>query len=187
MKGILFTQEMITDIVREVNPKIVTRRLGGLKYINEQPNYWRLDVLLDNDVACFLPKGSRDPINLVFIKPRYHAGEVVYIKEAWAVAKEFDSLSPTMLSPDTDVWFKNELGGDFVGRWRSPLHLRADFARYFIKILDVRPERLRLPLAVKELEREGGEPALIMLQKIDGKWVFRYEFTPESSPTGGSR
>jgi hypothetical protein len=69
---------------------------------------------------------------------------IVYIKEAWATEKQYDSLKPRDLPSDAKIFYLLDgFDPQTMGRKRSPLHLPARFARDFIKILSVRPERLQ--------------------------------------------
>ena len=100
MKGVLFKPEMIKAIAEGC--KTVTRRTDGLKEINIYPDE-RLEYkgLLPNDYYLkkshhssfkkhpehyhwFLGKQLGE-INPIPVKPRYHAGETVYVKETWRV------------------------------------------------------------------------------------------------------
>jgi len=60
--------------------------------------------------------------------------------------------------------------------WHSPMMMPEWAARYFITPLAISAELLRLPLSPEEMELEGGEVALPMLEKINGLWVFAYTF-----------
>ncbi len=143
MKGILFKPDMITAIID--GRKTVTRRLGGLKEINQEPDMWRTAGTEDG-MFCF-DRITPDEWYLP-IKPHYQIGEVVYIKEAWCE----DWLGSTIFykldggeSPGPKVYFgKDGKWHDYKHPfWRSPMFLKAVNARYFIKITGVRPERLQ--------------------------------------------
>ena len=157
MKGILFQPDMIKAIVE--GRKTVTRRLSGLKEINQEPDAgWRFKCV-DNDWYVSLPTGYQ-----ISVKSRYQVGEVVYIKEKWRV---IDVDVRTLGKPkvhvkveygDGDItWGKYiKEGTNFTipDTWHSPLFLQAITARYFIKILNVRPERLQ-EITGTDCENEG--------------------------------
>ncbi len=154
MKGILMRPEMHKAI--QEGKKTVTRRLDGLKEINSEPDAW---VFAAYDVGykgfVFYRKGSLGlGLEKRIIKPRYKVGEVVYINEAWCAVKDGapgECESTTKQDWDIiqyqDKWLLNPPDKCRVGRqsfaWRSPLFMPAWAARYFIKILDVRVERLQ--------------------------------------------
>ena len=112
------------------------------------------------------------------IKPRYHVGEVVYIKEAWATDSKYDELAPRDIPRDSAIWYKTSPPPPaWVGRWRSPLHLPVWAAHYFLQTTDVRPELFKVGnLTAQELEMEGGEEALTILKEYEGKWLWVYQF-----------
>jgi len=69
---------------------------------------------------------------------------VVYIKEAWAAEKQYDHLKPREIPHIATIFYLLE-GYDpsTMGKKRSPLFMPERFARTFLSILDVRPERLQ--------------------------------------------
>ena len=155
MNGILFKPKLIKQIA--AGEKDVTRRLGGLKEINLEPDKWKL-VAWDNLAFLFECHGSNyvPDGHTLKLKPRYHIGEVVFIREAWATIWMYLDLPPTRLPKYATIWFKDTDMDkpDDIGRWRSPLHLPARFARHFIQITDVSSERLQ-DITDEESLREG--------------------------------
>jgi hypothetical protein len=140
MNGILFKPDMIKAIIE--GRKTVTRRLSGLKEINNQPDLWYLVASLGGKFY-FSQKYDKEPIEDITVKPRYHVGETVFIREAWRTLKYYESYPPNNIPSDTSIDFKDSQSIYPWGRWRSPLHLPARFARYFIQILDVSAGRLQ--------------------------------------------
>jgi len=158
VKGILFKPDMIRAIVD--GRKTVTRRLAGLKEINQEPDKWMRNSWQESQMWCrHFDSFWFDHINLnhqprrLEIKPRYQVGEVVYIKEAWRI---------TSISDDFEELFINY--GDGFENWKevpdnlamyyynhyfkaqrrpSTLFMPAWAARYFIKIAGVGAKRLQ--------------------------------------------
>lgn len=179
MKGILFKPDIIKAI--RDKRKTVTRRR-----IDIDPLQWILQGM-PYGMAQFDHKETNERVSF---RPRYQVGDTVYIKEAHA---EWQGTSECVRNGDLTITEALEYivykdgAKDWQGiredakkghPWdiRSPLFMPAWAARYFIKPLNVTAELLKLPLSPDELEKEGGEIALPMLEKINGKWVFRYEF-----------
>jgi len=146
VKGILMTPDMIQAIVD--GRKTVTRRLGGLEEINQEPSSWQCHMLPIGVLARQKRTSYADAFYYVQypnIKPRYHAGETVYIKEAWCplIPPVYNLLDPTI-----PTVYKQEMdaGGAILPKefkWRSPLFMPEWAARHFITITDVRAERLQ--------------------------------------------
>jgi len=155
MKGILFTPDNIRAI-RE-HRKTQTRRLHGLKVVNESPDSWHLADFYQSTGgnnkwwAWFSKDGAGDKPYLIM--PRYQPTETVYLKEAWKV---IDIDTRTLDDPMFHVKVEYKDGycdwGFHVPRktkftipdkWHSPMFLPEGAARDFITITDVKPERLR--------------------------------------------
>ncbi|MDP2729629.1 MAG: hypothetical protein Q8O55_04025 [Dehalococcoidales bacterium] len=148
MKGILFKPDMIKAIVDGL--KSQTRRVIKPQPVNA--DYWTYH----NSGAFYPNTKDADP---KLIHPRYQVGNVVYIKEAyyaygfWRQFTECDKKhweffqddSFGVYYPDTKPsWKIAKHGFGDVGWYkRSPLFLPEKYARYFIKITDVRTERLQ--------------------------------------------
>jgi hypothetical protein len=130
MKGILFKQDMIQAIID--GRKTQTRRV-----IKPQPDADRLIH------ACGVYAWELDGAFVGESKCRYRIGETVYIKEVWAYA-----MNPLPLQKQRIIYRASET--DFshweeiiIGKWRSPMFLKAEDARLFPVIRGIRAERLQ--------------------------------------------
>ena len=144
MKGILFKPEMLQACIE--GRKSVTRRLikpqpvGGLRK------------------SVFSSSGIEDAHGKT-VKPRYLPGEIVYVKEGWC--EDYYGQN---------IHYKLD-GGESPGPkgfWRSPLMMPEKCARYWLRIKDVRAERLQ-EITEDEARREGVVPGLY---KGDGEFWF---------------
>jgi hypothetical protein len=148
MKGILFKPELIKEIIE--GRKTVTRRAeAGLRLLNENPNDWELMIGSNNmDSLVWLFRNTLSEI--LDVKPRYQVGEVVYIKEAWCADchAAVDTACCYLLGRE------NQPASDFCEKWHSPLFMPERFARYFIKMLSVRAERLQ-EITEEDAVKEG--------------------------------
>ncbi len=156
MKAILFKTDMIKAIAE--GRKTVTRRLHGLKEVNKEPDAWTQH----NVVNDYPPAKIGDWIFIhldgtgVLAKPRYRVGEIVYIKEGWCAENKYNKLKPSELPDDAKIWYLSDVLYDpfILGIKRSPLFLPEHFARYFVKILSNRTERLQ-EITTEEIIKEG--------------------------------
>jgi len=142
MKGILFRPEMISAIKAE--SKTQTRRvMGPQPFMQYGVLRWQPKKGVDINLT--------DHLDLALIFARYKVGEVVYIKETYWV----DYLWPDKPTPETR-YIHYKLGHDTqpaarmvaediarLGLWQTPLFMPEEAARYFIKITDIRAERLQ--------------------------------------------
>ena len=170
MKGILFKPWKIKAIAESGDREWQTRRLDGLKEINKTPDKWILyDFHSAHGVVTHTNKPNskgqfvfwQAPIfdspdgSYKYIKPRYQVGEVVYIKDAYChkvdpitAEVSFDEFwyrldNPDVIKVDGDGGPELTKAGYEASPWLSPLFMPASAARLFIKITDVRAERLQ--------------------------------------------
>ena len=103
MKGMLFKPDMIK--ASDEGRKTVTRRLDGLKEINQEPEKWVWNEWQASQMWCrkfdtfwFDHTNLAHEPRRIEIKPRYRVGEIVYIKEAFILENTYEyheeSLAP---------------------------------------------------------------------------------------------
>ncbi len=189
-KGILFKPDVLKAKLKVLGQygEAVTRRLGGLKEINKEPDAWELfgSEHSISDGGLYFVFGFHTKTRMKEVKPRYQVGEVVYIKETYkSIDFDLRTLHDALhrvkveYKDGATVWVMKPAKKLILipDKWHSTMMMPAWAARYFLKITDVEAERLIVAeLSLHEIELEGGEPALKILHEIDGKWVFRYTF-----------
>jgi len=219
MKGILFKPDMIKAVTRGINPKTVTRRAIKFKPFSN---------IIDSDWHA--PWLDRDTNEWVFaarfglaargqrVKPRYRVGETVYIKEAWWTPPDnkIETHNQNIVSYRAIIVANAGEEAAQKNRWLSPLFMPAWAARYFLKIIDVRAERLQeIENEPNGFVKEGYIPLMLGKSAIDGKpfeasldfawyenlwdiingegdyalnkWVWRYEFILTPHKGGGEK
>ena len=132
MKGIMFKEELFKKVLSGV--KTQTRRV-----IKSPTGFF--DV-------CFRGDGQFDCIKQVVktptgfyrnereIKPRYKVGDILYLKEPYLqYFKNGKQFGPTQYRYDTEDRHTKKF-------WKSKMFMPQSAARYFIRILNVRIERL---------------------------------------------
>ena len=137
MKGILFKPWKIQFIAEHPDIETQTRRV-----IKPQPpegaSIWRIED--GNTGESHFSVRRCNPWHT--IKPRYQVGETVYIKEA---LHRFCNKAIYKLD-EQPVYFYRSLN-PLYWRWQKnylvPMHCPEDAARYFIRILSIRAERLQ--------------------------------------------
>ena len=193
MKGILFKPDMIEAIVE--GRKTVSRRIAKtkkpLRFVMGKLQVWNQETFEGGSWWDLMPK--------------YQIGDVVYIKEAWHYLNiEENKATPydfgIEFADGEILWWTdngNEMNYPLDEKKRSPLFLKAKFARYFIKITDARPERLQ-EITLEDIYDEGID-VVPSYDRIDAfkrlwdsinpkskrdtnPWVWRYEFECSQSP-----
>lgn len=144
MKGIMFTEEMFNAVIDL--SKTQTRRTGGLDLINEKPNEWKL-IGVGNDGRFAFDYGYtvRE-----LIRPRYLTGETVYIKEPYVHSTTYKKIDYKYNAPE--LWQKGI-------KWENKMFMPERHARHFIKITNVRCERLQ-DISEADAKAEGIEKAI---------------------------
>ena len=130
MRGILFKPDMIKAIAE--GRKTVTRRLSGLEKVNQESSYITRVAQRDGIWRFY---HSDAHILDYDRKPRYQAGETVYVKETWA---------PCGCVRPTCTGYLHKLAGEPARyiKWHSPMMMPERAARIFLVIKSARPERL---------------------------------------------
>lgn len=138
MRGICFIETLHGKTVKGL--KVQTRRI-----INPQPLEIVCFTIIDNKLL-FEARDENDA--LVFIKPRYNVGDILYLKEPYK--KWTRGLSE---GRHTSILYKygeettcDKIGVDgssYYTDWKNKLFMPASAARHFIKITAVRAERLQ--------------------------------------------
>lgn len=187
-KPIIFSPPMAKSV--HDGSKTVTRRLDGLKQINENPDNWDLsNAGTDPEANLFTFRSTfrntNGDISYLTIKcPFGPAGRKMWVREKHCIAPDtvkviyFADYLPDASGMETTV----SLMG---GRWKPSIHMfRAD-SRMDLLVLDIAPERL-LRCVRDDLRKEGvsGESEFKGLWvSLNGKqswdlnpWVWRIEF-----------
>ena len=130
MKPILFNTDMVRAILE--GRKTVTRRV--VKFKPGQNPQWT-GYIPDGQVLY----GSN---NIPASKSPYHPGDILYVRETWA-----RSMAGTYLYKATDTPI-------ILDRWRPSIHMPKEAARLFLRVTDVRVERLQ-DITSGQIDAEG--------------------------------
>jgi hypothetical protein len=192
--------------------KTVTRRIiKPQPIISQNENGYSFNWQMSPSAVyvCANVPDLSDLMQAMKTKSRYHAEEIVYIKEAWRIINPIGKylhnpydfgIKYLSINHEVKWWTDN---GDIMTypideKLRSPLFMPTLFARYFIQIADARPERLQ-EITPEDCIREGipnGAYAInpkrsyqILWDSINHKYpfssnpfVFRYEFKLMEKP-----
>lgn len=134
MKPILFNTDMVRAILE--SRKTVTRRVIKDKDII---NAW--DCESDGTPIAFIDHETGDSHPPAF-PCQYQPGDILYVRETWA-----RSMAGTYLYKATDTPI-------ILDRWRPSIHMPKDAARLFLRVTDVRAERLQA-ITPEQIDAEG--------------------------------
>lgn len=130
MKPILFNTDMVRAILE--GRKTVTRRV--VKFKPGQNPQWN-GYIPDGQVLY----GSN---NIPASKSPYQPGDILYVRETWT-----RSMAGTYLYKATDTPI-------ILDRWRPSIHMPKEAARLFLRVTDVRAERLQA-ITIEDIQKEG--------------------------------
>jgi len=168
---ILFNTEMVRAILD--GRKTVTRRVIKFpvnRYTKKIPDADSISVYpetLHSEKVGF----HEEPFYCLDIKPPYHLGDILYVQETWFYEHHMEDRTagkPDLPSgrysrryiykadnPDYPV----NIGVGATG-WRPSIHMPKEAARIWLKVTDVRVERLQ-DISGEEILKEGIEKSLL--------------------------
>lgn len=142
MKPILFN----TDMVREI---MAGRKTQTRRPIKEQPEEgyhpigWVLESTEPKHVGCFgWGNEPQIPGIMHHAKPPYQKGDILYVRETFQESEYFD------YSIKDEYYYKadpeiEEYAEEYGVSWKPSIHMPKEAARTFLKVTDVRIERLQ--------------------------------------------
>ena len=155
-KPVLFNTEMVRAILE--GRKTVTRRVLKLPSYIEQNENGLYTLFADGD--CCYENQSMEEIK-DYIKPPFKAGDYLYVRETWTDPTPDQSGYPILYMAhmpmrweEDDVTLKAE---DY--KWRPSIHMPKEAARIFLKVTDVRVERLQ-DMEEEDAINEGIHPKM---------------------------
>ena len=137
---ILFNTEMVRAILD--GRKTVTRRI--LKHDTR--------ALLDSPFCKKHPEVPDKQIIEKLCKSPYEQGDVLYVRETWC--SRYDGEKYFYLADKCTKREEKKLLDYGEVKWRSSIHMPKEAARIFLKVKDVRVERLQ-DITEKQAESEG--------------------------------
>jgi hypothetical protein len=166
---------MVRAILRESDPKTVTRRTSGLDKINEAPDYW--EFLFINAIGKFVFQNRSAMDNSVreIRNPYGLPGDRLWVRETWAA---FDKTAIN----DRDVNFIYYRADDTRkletdGNWKPSIHMPRWASRILLEVVSVRPERLHA-ITEEDAKSEGVEILTMTQADIDNIQIS--DESPES-------
>ena len=147
MKPIIMSTEDVLALLdgRKTMFRLVAKELDGVDILNCRH--------VDGDIQE--PKGY--PIGHVSLTERckFKPGDVLWVRETWAGLNENEYLYQAD-DPDVNVWkiWRDKGVGAKYERWMSPVTMPREAARLFLRVKDVRVERVQ-DIAEKDAESEG--------------------------------
>lgn len=146
IKPILFNTEMVRAILE--GRKSCTRRL--VKPQPDEKHTYPLGFVTDStekkEVGCFGFDANEYGGSIQYVKPpyRYAPGDILYVRETWKKAPKGYYYY--------EDWQRNDIAD--VTKWKPSIYMPKEAARIWLKVTDVRVERLQ-DITPKGAESEG--------------------------------
>lgn len=148
IKPILFNTEMVRAILD--GRKTCTRRV--IKPQPDEKHTYLLGFITDSTekkkVGCFgfAVNEYGGSIQYVKLPYKYAPGDILYVRETWKKA------------PNGYYYYEDWLRDDIadVTKWKPSIHMPKEAARIWLKVTDVRVERLQ-EITSEQISREGVE------------------------------
>lgn len=149
IKPILFNTEMVRAILD--GRKTCTRRV--IKPQPDEKHTYPLGFVTDStekkEVGCFGFAANEYGGSIQYVKPpyRYAPGDILYVRETWCDDRQF-----THDSTPGRYFYKASESGNF--KWKPSIHMPKEAARIWLKVTNVRVERLQ-EITEDQTEEEG--------------------------------
>jgi hypothetical protein len=189
---ILFSTPMVQALIE--GRKTMTRRTKGLEKFNLSPDRFRFDGLDEEGVSYYmehLNENGKETENYFEIIPPYKVGDVLWVRENYYTASNWDHWKPSMLkSVNVKVFFVADSPNYDIprplsrGKIRPCIFLPKEYSRIFLKVKAVRVERLQ-DISDEDAKGEGAKDSfnydeIKMLEGL-GNWnipkpFFNHQF-----------
>ena len=118
---------------------------------------WQFEAKMKDGTYCF-EHGKGLGYGCCFRKPRYQVGDELWVCQAWAADRQYDSLPPRAIPTASSIWFSDELGwkhDKHMGKVRSSYFMRKDFARLWLRVTAVKDPRQIQEMSINDIRAEG--------------------------------
>lgn len=161
MKGIMFKEPLFNAILagqKTQTRRVIRENCNCPWYHNTLLGEWALSKChgIIDGVLKFDIQTDVDDYTTEYYKPRYKVGEVVYLKEPYEITTGY-SDNRVIYKFDNDPEFKQV-------KWANKMFMPRQYARYFIKITNVRVERLQ-EIGYLDIYAEGFDQSLYESQR----------------------
>lgn len=158
MKPILFSTPMVQAILD--GRKTMTRRvIKSVSTEAEFESFGYCDSVHDELARFILPDGSD-----VFAPPKCVTGDILWVRETWTPFCVNKTSCRNAILAHPDYCYKATVDKDCVDKlgckWRPSIHMPRDAARIFLRVTEVRAERLQ-EILCGDMRREGCIPATV--------------------------
>lgn len=156
IKSILFNKQISTEMIRAIldGRKSCTRRLvnpqpksklcytfagsdsGTWRYPNRTAHeIWGEEFKLPNDI-------TEEELSKRW-NPPYHTDDILYVRETWCAVGKDTEENVGFLPGEQYLYKADDFGLASIKRWHPSIHMPKEAARIWLKVTDVKVERLQ--------------------------------------------
>lgn len=156
IKQILFNTEMVQAILE--GRKTQTRRIAfkhdDLREFKSSayPEGWWYEGRVYKSFNSFF-RDRQGP------RCRYAPGDILWVRETWSRVSDWTTVDHEVGIPDGYIYRADWEDGEEHPRWRPSIHMPKEAARIFLRVKDVRVERLQ-DITEGDVISEGAEPLI---------------------------
>ena len=165
IKPILFNTEMVRAILD--GRKTCTRRL--VKPQPDEKHTFPLGFITGStekkEVGCFGFGINEYGGSIQYAKPPYQSGDILYVRETWY--KGLERYMYRADYSDTEKFYRD--GKEIKMKWHPSIHMPKEAARIWLKVTDVRVERLQ-EITEAGAEAEGAVNNIGMIHAPDNEY-----------------
>jgi hypothetical protein len=131
--------------------KTKTRRTKGLELVNNNPDEWKLSYLgmFEHPGSKSIPKMKpwkafgatftwKPYRSNNFLKCPYQPGDVIWVRETWAIQKYFNGLMENSFP-----LFRTNYDAPVDWNWMPSIFMKKIHARIWLQVIDIKVERLQ--------------------------------------------
>lgn len=157
-KPILFSTEMVQALLD--GRKTQTRRVIKDKLLQDPVAF----SLFFEAINGIVPSDRTiEQYLLETLKSPYEIGQELWVRETWGYNPDYPNLM-------THICYKADKGHEYDGiKWKSPIHMPRAAARIFLKIKDIRIEKLQ------EISEEDAKAEGVRQNKLAKLFGLNYE------------
>lgn len=158
IKPILFNTDMVLAIPD--GRKTVTRRVVKPQPIHNE-GFWKIyGAVWSDNIKKIYPMYGHS----LYTHAPYHPGDILYVRETWQYMYDLDGNDQIIEDTgryvyaadgfDVDTWVNPDGTHRFGIPWRPSIHMPKEAARIWLKVTDVRVERLQ-DITPEDVIKEG--------------------------------
>lgn len=165
-KPILFNTEMVKS--EQSGAKTATRRI-----VKPQPKDVNVIIYKHPESGKWFISPDDDTFSEVEVKPQYNVGDILYVREAWCKLTDWEEQYPDDEEDMQITYYRADYPEDMwdMAKWRPSIHMPKEAARVFLRVTDVRAERLQ-DIKKEDIIKEGVAPKGLWTGGCKCKWAF---------------